>query len=218
MERRCQEGDPEDVPDWYRSQVVSGLAIGEPSRVEGEEEIERDLPRVCGSSAPNGGRSRRREVARHSLVAFVRNAYPNRQWPLSAARPSLTGASPTRPSQSQLRHLRKRRRRSTRAPGALNPRSRPTKKPEGAKKRAAEANATVVERKKRHMLINLSSAKSRIICWECSGTGHTQAFHQKFLQRQVDPADDTEAHAQLADDDSDHDKEMAEEDEHVDEE
>ncbi|ETO62471.1 hypothetical protein F444_19628 [Phytophthora nicotianae P1976] len=100
----------------------------------------------------------------------------------------------------------------------LNPRSRPTKKPEGAKKRAAEANATVVERKKRHMLINLSSAKSRIICWECSGTGHTQAFHQKFLQRQVDPADDTEAHAQLADDDSDHDKEMAEEDEHVDEE
>ncbi|ETL27464.1 hypothetical protein L916_18993, partial [Phytophthora nicotianae] len=122
------------------------------------------------------------------------------------------------PSQSQLRHLRKRRRRSTRAPGALNPRSRPTKKPEGAKKRAAEANATVVERKKRHMLINLSSAKSRIICWECSGTGHTQAFHQKFLQRQVDPADDTEAHAQLADDDSDHDKEMAEEDEHVDEE
>ncbi|KAE8960111.1 hypothetical protein PR002_g30322 [Phytophthora rubi] len=59
---------------------------------------------------------------------------------------------------------------------------------------------------------NISSTKSGIICWECGGTGHTQAFHQKFLTRQVKAKadDDAGANALIANEDSDQDVGVAE--------
>jgi hypothetical protein len=169
------------------------------------------------ADALEGGR-RAAANARHALIAFVRNAYPKYtdfletkidiecdqpEAELKSAVAILSRKAEsdgrlldgTKPKASASQQAAKDKNKNSKR--AQAPRSKTTKKSDGAKKRAAEANATVVERKKKPNHSNTSSSKPTITCWDCGGTGHTQAFHRKFLNRKVEDTTKPDASAQL---------------------
>ncbi|KAE9287254.1 hypothetical protein PF008_g26460 [Phytophthora fragariae] len=185
------------------------------------------------TDALEGGK-RLHSNARHALVAFVRNAYPKHADFLET-KVNLECDGPETELKAAVSVLSRKAESDGRLPDKTNvkqaastaqapksesklfqrthaSRHNSTKKPESSKKRAAEANATIVERKKRPKNTNISSTKSGIICCECGGTGHAQASHQKFLTRQVKAKvdDDAGANALITNEDSDQDEGVAE--------
>ncbi|GMF42830.1 unnamed protein product [Phytophthora fragariaefolia] len=183
------------------------------------------------ADALEGGKTQRAN-ARCALVAFVRNAYPKHtdfletktdlecqdpERELQAGVEVLSrkagsdGRLPDRTknkakSQATSTEAKTKTKAKTRTP---SPRLKSQKKPETGKKRAAEANAAVVERKKKPKNPGTFAGKSGIGCFECGGDGHTAAFHRKYLR--IKPADEgsKEASAQLADaDNSEEDEEV----------
>ncbi|KAJ8548826.1 hypothetical protein ON010_g10844 [Phytophthora cinnamomi] len=162
--------------------------------------------------------------ARHARVAFVRNAYPKHtdfletKIILESERPEAElklavsvlsrkaetdGRLPDKSRGKPAATTKQAPKDKTKPAQQHAQSSKASKKSGDTKKRAAESNAAVVERKKKPKSSSTPSGKTAVVCWECGGTGHTQAFHQKFLQsRKTDVAGESKASAQLANEDS----------------
>ncbi|KAG6590691.1 Zea mays Retrotransposon Opie-2 [Phytophthora cinnamomi] len=139
--------------------------------------------------------------ARHALVAFVRNAYPKFTDFLETkvvlkTKPEdqlkVAVAALARKAETDGR-LPDRRKTKVAPPAATAPKSKSakpaSKKPQqtiaknakNPKKRPAEAQAAVVERKKKPKTTN-TNTKSSFKCYECGATGHTADFCRTYLQ------------------------------------
>ncbi|KAG3027685.1 hypothetical protein PC119_g7264 [Phytophthora cactorum] len=68
------------------------------------------------------------------------------------------------------------------------------KQPKASKKRSAQAQITVVERKKKKTASGGSHQSTSINCYECGQKGHTAAYHRKYSSDNS-AVNDEKAHA-----------------------
>lgn len=157
--------------------------------------------------------------ARHALNTFIRLAYPNYAnvlkgridqratdplAELDRAVETLTEVAetdgraranrpkpPTKPERSNMTAKRPQ-------PQGKGRDAKPSKNP---KKRAAQAQAAVVERKKKKPANTVNNRRASFTCYECGQNGHTAAYHRKYLSGK-DASESNQAQANQAADDS----------------
>ncbi|KAG6611214.1 Zea mays Retrotransposon Opie-2 [Phytophthora cinnamomi] len=140
--------------------------------------------------------------ARHALVAFVRNAYPkftdfletkvsleeekpDEQFKVAvtvlACKAETDGRLPERKKAKAAPHTAPTAKSKFTKPASKKLHQTPAKDKKNPKKRAAEAKAAVVERKKKKTATNVGSNKSSFTCYVCGQAGHTAAYHRRYL-------------------------------------
>ncbi|KAJ0398172.1 hypothetical protein P43SY_000541 [Pythium insidiosum] len=115
--------------------------------------------------------------ARHALVAFVRNAYP-KYTDFLETKVDLDDDEPQATLKLAVSRTTKGKAKATppQKKAKTTPKDAPSK---SSKKRPAEANASVIERKKKP---KTTHDKSQIMCYECRAPGHTADFCRKYLR------------------------------------
>ncbi|GMF25386.1 unnamed protein product [Phytophthora fragariaefolia] len=136
------------------------------------------------ADAPEGGNTLLAN-ARCALVAFGRNAYP-KHIDFLETKTDLESRDQERDLMVSIEVLSHK----ASSDGQLPYRTK--------HKANAEANAAVIERKKKHKNLSLFAGKSGIVCFECGGVVHTAAFHRKYPQNKSANEGSNEASAQLA--------------------